>query len=86
MCQSYFLFFYSVYTNLLSSAGGYRPGIACLQNVHFVGKDRAGRTRLLLHKHLVLIAFELVRPRQEGPGLWSVVRVAGGELVSQAET
>ena len=58
----------------------------CLSgNVYFVGKDRAGRTRLLLHKHLVLVTCELIGPRQEGLGLCSVVRVAGGELISVAE-
>ena len=74
------------YTDLLSSAASYRSRSACLETcVHFVGKDRAGRPRLLLHKHLVLITFEVEGPRQEVLGLISGERVVVGQLVSHAE-
>ena len=71
------------FTDLLSSAAGYRPVWKCVQFL----RERAvtGRTRLLLHKHLVLVTFEVVRPRQEGPSLWSAVPVAVRKLVSLTE-
>ena len=74
------------YTDLLSSEAGYRSRVASLETyVHFVGKDRAGRTRLLLDKHLVFITFEDEGPRQEVLGLISGERVVVGQLVTHAE-